>query len=139
MARVRIAVEGQDPSFLNVEIAHLRGLDLKALRARWRVSFGRDAPPHIPRHLLFAMIAYRLQAEVMGDLDAETVRTPPEIIDRMNAAMVNAMNEPTVKQGLSEQGVEYQLSSPEAFGHFVENEIRRRAKVVKDNKIMLGE
>jgi tripartite-type tricarboxylate transporter receptor subunit TctC len=53
--------------------------------------------------------------------------------------MVDALNEPTVKQGLSEQGVEYQLSSPEAFGHFVENEIRRWAKVVKNNKIMLGE
>ena len=75
-------MEGQDPSSLNVEIAHLRGLDLKALRARWRVSFGRDAPPHIPRHLLFAMIAYRLQAEVMGDLDAETVR----ILDRIALA-----------------------------------------------------
>jgi tripartite-type tricarboxylate transporter receptor subunit TctC len=66
-------------------------------------------------------------------------KTPPEIIARMNAAMVDALNEPTVKQGLSEQGVEYQLSSPEAFGHFVENEIRRWAKVVKNNKIMLGE
>ena len=74
MPRVRIAAEGQDPSFLNAEIAHLRGLDIKALRARWRMGFGRDAPPHLPRHVLFAMIAYRLQAEVLGDLDAETVR-----------------------------------------------------------------
>src|SRR6185437_10074798 len=46
----------------------------KALRARWRMSFGRDAPSLLARHHLFAMLAYRLQAEVMGDLDAETVR-----------------------------------------------------------------
>lgn len=74
MPRVRIAAEGHDPSFLNVEIARLRGLDIKALRARWRMGFGRDAPPHLPRHVVFAMIAYHLQAEVLGDLDAETVR-----------------------------------------------------------------
>jgi DUF2924 family protein len=30
--------------------------------------------PHLPRHLLFALIDYRLQAEVLGDLDAETLR-----------------------------------------------------------------
>jgi Protein of unknown function (DUF2924) len=33
-----------------------------------------DAPTHLARHLLFAMLAYRLQAEAMGDLDAETAR-----------------------------------------------------------------
>jgi hypothetical protein len=36
--------------------------------------FGGKAPRHLPRHLLFAIIAYRLQAEVFGDLDAETLR-----------------------------------------------------------------
>ena len=29
---------------------------------------------NLRRHLLFALIAYRLQAEVLGDLDAETLR-----------------------------------------------------------------
>jgi hypothetical protein len=61
-------------SSVEAEIARLRGLDLKALRARWRISFGQDAPTHVARHLLFAMLAYRLQAEAMGDLDAATVR-----------------------------------------------------------------
>ena len=44
------------------EIAHLRGLDLKGLRARWHSVFQRPAPAHLPRHLLFAIIAYRIQA-----------------------------------------------------------------------------
>ena len=64
-------------------------------------------------------------------------KTPPDIIARMNAAMVEALQDPTVKQGLSEQGVDYRLSSPEAFGRFVEDEIKRWAKVVKDNKIVV--
>lgn len=59
---------------INAEIAHLRDLSLEGLRARWRVAFRRDAPSHIPRHLLFAMLAYRLQTEAMGDLDRETER-----------------------------------------------------------------
>ena len=64
-------------------------------------------------------------------------KTPPEIVARMNAAMAGALNDPTVKQGLSEQGVDYRLSSPDAFGGFVENEIKRWAKVVKDNNIVV--
>jgi len=34
------------------EIAHLRGLDLKGLRARWQSMFQRPAPAHLTRHLL---------------------------------------------------------------------------------------
>ena len=66
-------------------------------------------------------------------------KTPPEIVARMNAAMVDALNDPMVKQGLSEQGVDYRLSAPDDFGRFVENEIKRWAKVVKDNNIVIKE
>ena len=36
--------------------------------------FRRAAPPHLPRHLLFRILAYRLQADQLGDLDADTRR-----------------------------------------------------------------
>jgi hypothetical protein len=74
MPRTRIAAEAPETSSVEAEIARLRGLDAKVLRARWRTSFGQDAPTHLARHLLFAMLAYRLQVEAMGDLDADTVR-----------------------------------------------------------------
>jgi hypothetical protein len=54
------------------EIAHLRGLDLGGLRARWQGVFQRPAPAHLTRHLLFAVIAYRIQADRFGDLDHPT-------------------------------------------------------------------
>jgi hypothetical protein len=36
--------------------------------------FRRKAADHLPRHLLYRMIAYRLQAERLGDLDRDTQR-----------------------------------------------------------------
>jgi hypothetical protein len=63
------------------EIAHLRGLDLKGLRSRWQSVFQRQPPIHLPRHLLFAIIAYRIQADRFGDLDHET----RQVLDRTGA------------------------------------------------------
>jgi len=60
------------------EIAHLRGLDLKGLRSRWQSVFQRSAPTHLTRHLLFAVIAYQIQADRFGDLDHET----KQVLDR---------------------------------------------------------
>jgi hypothetical protein len=50
------------------EIVHL---DLKGLSARWQSVLQRPAPNHLPRHLLFAIIAYRIQIDCFGDLDHE--------------------------------------------------------------------
>jgi hypothetical protein len=63
------------------EIAHLGGLDLKGLRARWQSVLQRSAPGHLPRHLLFAIIAYRIQADRFGELDYET----RQLLDRTGA------------------------------------------------------
>ena len=69
MPRVRIGPALPDREALDVEIARLRDLDIAALRDRWQTAFGRRPPPHLPRHLLFRILAYRLQADRLGDLD----------------------------------------------------------------------
>jgi hypothetical protein len=73
----RVATNG----FVEEEIVHLRGLDLKGLRARWQSVLQRPAPGHLPRHLLFAIIAYRIQADRFGDLDHKT----RQLLDRTGA------------------------------------------------------
>jgi hypothetical protein len=64
---------------LESEIAQLRDLDLKGLRLRWQSMFRRQAPSHLPRHLLLAVMAYRLQADQLGDLATNTVRLLKQI------------------------------------------------------------
>ena len=91
MSTVKICPVVPEQVTLAAEIAQLRELDASALRARWRVVFRKDAPPHLPRHLLMRVLAYRLQADRLGDLDAESQRlldtsTSPEQVARMTEA-----------------------------------------------------
>ena len=82
----------------------------------------------------------------MTGFDAESwwgllapAKTPPDIIARMHDAMTKALEDPRVKRSLTEQGVDYALSSPQELQTFVTGEVAHWAKVVKDNKIVLGE
>jgi hypothetical protein len=72
------------------EIAHLRGLDLKGLRSRWQSVFRRPAPAHLTRHLLFAVIAYRLQADRFGDLDHATKQVLDRAIAKGEGSVISA-------------------------------------------------
>ena len=74
MPRVTINPASPDREKLDIEIARLRDLDVGELRARWHTVFRRRAPTHLPRHLLFRILAYQFQADHLGDLDAETLR-----------------------------------------------------------------
>jgi Protein of unknown function (DUF2924) len=75
-------------------IARLRDLDLKALRANWQNEFGRIAPKHISRHLLFRILAYKIQADHFGDLDADTLK----VLERVDGGRRQI---PNVAKGLA--------------------------------------
>ena len=59
---------------LEEEIAHLRILDLSGLQARWQSVLGRPAPQHLPKHLVFGIVAHRMQVDALGDIDGATVQ-----------------------------------------------------------------
>ena len=107
MARVVIDPAVSDREALDTEIARLRGLDVGDLRARWHTVFRRRAPPQLPRHLLFRILAYRLQVDRLGDLDADCRRLldriasgPSDGIDRLVADLNRPRTElrPMAKQ-----------------------------------------
>jgi hypothetical protein len=81
MPRVVIDPAVPDGKALDTEIARLRGLGVGELRARWHTAFRRRAPPHLPRHLLFHILAFRLQADRLGELDADSRR----LLDRIGS------------------------------------------------------
>jgi hypothetical protein len=72
--RVRIGPAPLDREALDAEIARLRDLDVHGLRRRWHTVYGRPAPPHLPHHLLFRVLAYQFQADRWGDLNADSKR-----------------------------------------------------------------
>ena len=74
MPRVKIGPAQPERETIDIEIARLRDLDLGSLRARWHSVLGRRASAHLPRHLLFRVLAYRLQVDHFGDLDPESQR-----------------------------------------------------------------
>ena len=58
--------------------------------------------------------------------------TPKPIVDRLNGALVKALNDPAVKANLAKQGAEVVANSPEAHDKFNRNEIAKWIKVVKE-------
>ena len=70
----RPQVQGEAGQEIGDILAALEGLDVHALRVRWRKVFRTIAPAHLPRSLLLRIIAYKIQANAFGDLDRETAR-----------------------------------------------------------------
>jgi len=58
--------------------------------------------------------------------------TPREIVMKLNADSVGALNVPEVKERMAGQGLFVVANTPEQFADFVKTEIPRWAKVVKD-------
>jgi len=75
----------------------------------------------------------------MPDLLAENwygmvapARTPAAIVDTLNRIAAEAMRDPAVKERLASQGTTLIGDTPEHFRRFIDAEIRKWAKVIKD-------
>jgi len=62
-----------DPAAIAAEITRIRSLPLDALRRRWRLVFGRSPAAGLSKDLLGRMIACRMQEQVFGGLDRDSL------------------------------------------------------------------
>ncbi len=62
---------------------------------------------------------------------------PKDVKDKLHAALVAALNDPAVKQGLVEQGFEVVADTPEQFGTFLKRELERWKTVIEKGHIVL--
>ena len=65
--------------------------------------------------------------------------TPAPILKRIREELLKALKTPSVAEKLSSQGLNVVASSPEELDRFLNVQIERWAKVVKDNKIRAGD
>jgi len=62
--------------------------------------------------------------------------TPREIVNRLNAEFVKALNAPDVKTRLADGGIEIGGGTPQQFGEFIRSETVKWAKVAKEAGIV---
>lgn len=66
-------------------------------------------------------------------------KTPPPLINRIYEEINKALKDPEIAQKLTMQGMDLIGGKPAEFDTFLKSEIERWAKVVRDNKIVLGD
>ncbi|WP_235961803.1 Bug family tripartite tricarboxylate transporter substrate binding protein [Falsiroseomonas selenitidurans] len=130
---VTAAIAGEIPLFMtNVVIVsqHMRAGTLRPLGVTTR-----GETRHVPGTRSFAQQGF-------GNFEAPTwwaffgrTGTPQPIVDRMHAALREALNDPAVKSRIEEQGCDIVASTPAEARSFVASEIQRWGQVIKDNNI----
>jgi tripartite-type tricarboxylate transporter receptor subunit TctC len=66
-------------------------------------------------------------------------RTPPAIIQRVNAEVAAALRDPAIRDRLVGQGMNLLASSPEDLGRFLDPQMTRWAGVVREYGIRAGD
>jgi tripartite-type tricarboxylate transporter receptor subunit TctC len=64
-------------------------------------------------------------------------RIPPEIAQRLNAAIVSAVKQPDVHERLAAQGVDARTSTPEEFARLLAADVKRWATVIEKTGVRL--
>ncbi|MBP0443799.1 tripartite tricarboxylate transporter substrate binding protein [Roseomonas sp. SSH11] len=64
-------------------------------------------------------------------------RTPPAIIERLNAAAMQALADPEVREKLAQQGTEPLGSTPEEYGRILRAETERWGRVIAESGVRL--
>jgi tripartite-type tricarboxylate transporter receptor subunit TctC len=63
--------------------------------------------------------------------------TPPEIVNKINAAIVAAMQTQEFRDHLATLGAEPTPQTPDEFGRYINADVAKWSKLVKDNNVQL--
>ena len=63
---------------------------------------------------------------------------PPELVQRIGAAIVKQVSQPAMQQALLQLGFVPQPRGPEAFGTYLGSEVERWAKIIRDANIQIA-
>lgn len=114
-------------------------LDLPVLLPQIKAGSLRGIAIGSPQRAPTAMDVPTMAEAGMPDLRVENwygmvapAKTPPAIVAGLNKIATEAMRDPAVKEKLASQGAELIGNSPEHFRGFIETEIAKWAKVIKD-------
>src|SRR5215212_2204880 len=83
---------------LAAELERLPSLDFDELIRIWKVRIGRRVPAHLPRYLFVPLLAHRLQAQTLGDLD-RSVRPSPSSNAKLQASVSETRSPPRKRKG----------------------------------------
>ncbi len=83
-------------------VSDLQSLDRRQLLLQWRNHLGGTPPSHLPTWLLMRVLAYRLQAAVLGDLESGLLRRLRGAEDRESEAQTSpfANRSPATRDGV---------------------------------------
>jgi len=114
-------------------------LDLPVLLPQIRAGALRPIAVGSPERAPTAMEVPTTAEAGMADLRIENwygmvapAGTPPAIVATLNRIATEAMRDPAVKEKLASQGAELVGDTPEQFRDFIDAEIKKWAKVIKD-------
>lgn len=71
----------------------------------------------------------------LGSGSSRQLGTSKPIIDRLNAELLKAVDEPEIKKLLAEQSFSSLASTPEEFTELIQRDLAKWTKVVKDSGI----
>jgi tripartite-type tricarboxylate transporter receptor subunit TctC len=111
-------------------IAHIKAGRIRPLAATSKLR--SDAFPNVPTFVEQGF------ADTVADQWAGVLapaKTPPEVIARLNAAIVAVMNEPEMRATLAQSGVTSSPSSPVEFGQYLKDEFIRWGRIIREKNI----
>jgi tripartite-type tricarboxylate transporter receptor subunit TctC len=117
-----------DVSFQNLGAVtnYIRGNRMKALAVT-----AKTRHPQLPNVPTVAEAGYPELVVTSWQAAAAPVKTPREVVARLNEAMVKALRSPDIRERMNQIGFDVVASTPQEFGQFMKAEVERWTKVVE--------